>query len=88
MDSAGPDVLSEMSEQVPIDMEIYLHSDFYQQNTTTIEMEREIVLEQSLVLKAELVALLDISDSAVEIPEYQKSMILGIEDTFVTTFPI
>jgi len=87
LDSAGPDVLSEMSEEVSVDLEVYFHSDYYQQNETTINSLRDVVLEQEYISKAEVVSILEVNDADVSVPEYSRSMILGIEDTFETSLP-
>ncbi len=87
LDSAGPDVLSEMSQQVLIDMEINFHSEFYEQNKTTVESLKQIVLEQNLISKAESISLVQINDPSIEIPEYTRNVVLGIDDSFMNSFP-
>ena len=82
LDSAGPDVLSEMSQKVQIDMELNFHSDFYQQNVTTVEAQKQIVLEQNLISNAEAVTLLEINDPEIDVPQYSRSIVLGINHTF------
>lgn len=86
LDSAGPGVLSEMSQNVHVDMEINFNSQFYQQNITTIESQRQIVLEQNLVSKAEAISLIEINDPDIEVPQYTRSIVLGINQSFMQSF--
>ncbi|MGY5860512.1 MAG: hypothetical protein RTU63_14165 [Candidatus Thorarchaeota archaeon] len=87
LDSAGPEVLSEMSDEVLIDMQVNFRSSFYEQNDTTIESIRNLVLEQDFVSNAEGVSYVEINDDEVLLPEYQRSVILGIEESYEDTFP-
>ena len=87
LDSSGPEVLTEMSEAVAIDMQVNFRPSFYDQNETTIQSHKDLVLEQDYVSNAEIVSYIEISDNEVTIPEYRRSVILGIESTFTHTFP-
>jgi ABC-type lipoprotein release transport system permease subunit len=87
LDSTGPDVLSEMSKEVLIDMQVNFHASFYEQNVTTIESHREIVLEQDYVSGAECLSFIEVNDAELVVPEYTRSIILGIEENFDKTFP-
>jgi len=87
LDSSGPEVLSEMSEEVVIDMQVSFRSSFYDQNETTIESHRSLVLEQDYVSDAEIVSYIEINDNQVSILEYQRSVVLGIDSTYSDSFP-
>jgi len=87
LDSAGPEVLEEMSDEIVIDMQVNFHESFYEQNLTSVESHRDLVLEQNYVSGAECVSIVNINDNEELIPEYKRSVILGIEDSFMDTFP-
>lgn len=87
LDSAGPEVLSEMSDQVLIDMQISFHQSFYEQNETTVESHKQLVRDQNYVSNAECITYLEINDDDIAVPEYKRSVVLGIDNTFVGTFP-
>jgi len=87
LDSIGPDVLSEMSQEVPVDMQVNFHSSFYEQNETTVESHRDLILEQEYVSGAESVSFIEVNDKDLEIREYTRCAILGIEETYLNTFP-
>ncbi|TFH06456.1 MAG: ABC transporter permease [Candidatus Thorarchaeota archaeon] len=76
-----------MSEEVIMDMQVNFRESFYEQNVTTVESHRELVLEQDYVAGAECISIVDINDNEVLIPEYKRSVILGIENSFRDTFP-
>lgn len=87
LDSAGPDVLSEMSNEVLADMQVHFRPSFYEQNETTVEQHRDLVLEQDFVSGAESVSIVEIYDTQVSELQYSRSIALGIETGFPTTFP-
>ncbi|MHA1633296.1 MAG: hypothetical protein ACTSW8_01400 [Candidatus Thorarchaeota archaeon] len=87
LDSVGPEVLSEMSDEVLIDMQVNFRQSFYEQNETTVESHRNLVLQQDFVSNAECVSYVEINDDEVLVPEYQRSVVLGIDNTFEGTFP-
>ena len=60
--SAGPEVLTEMSDQVLIDMQVSFRQSFYNQNESTIESHKELVLDQDFVANAESVSYIEIND--------------------------
>lgn len=87
LDSAGPEVLSEMSDEVLIDMQVNFRQSFYEQNETTVESHRNLVLQQDFVSNAECVSYIEINDDDVLVTEYKRSVALGIDITFEETFP-
>ncbi|MFW9976190.1 MAG: FtsX-like permease family protein [Candidatus Thorarchaeota archaeon] len=87
LDSIGPDVLSEMSQEVPVDMQVNFHESFYDQNETTVESLRNLVLEQDYVSDAECISFIEVNDRDLEVREYTRSAVLGIDETFENTFP-
>ncbi|MHA2119122.1 MAG: hypothetical protein ACW98J_09390 [Candidatus Thorarchaeota archaeon] len=62
MDSAGPDVLAEMTEDIPIDMTLTFSYTFYSQNETTIEDVEQIVSSQEWIIETETVSRLEYYD--------------------------
>jgi hypothetical protein len=87
LDSIAPDVLSEMSRNVTVDMQIQFLSAFYEQNTTSVETYGNLVKEEQYVQNAECISFIDIYDSHITNQKYSRSAILGIEETFTTSFP-
>jgi ABC-type lipoprotein release transport system permease subunit len=87
LDSIGPDVLSEMSENVQVDMQVHFRPSFYEQNVTTVESHRSLILEQNFVSNAESISIIEINDPTVSVPKYTRSAILGIGEDFVNAFP-
>jgi len=87
MDSVGPDVMDEMSEGILIDMEVYLHASFYDQNDTTLADFMDLIDDQQEVEAQEPVGLVQIYDSEEADRELQKSKCLGIENSFLENYP-
>ena len=87
VDSIGPDVLAEMSEEVVVDMQVYFYSPFYEQNVSTVEAYRNIILNQDYIMGAESISFIEINDPDASQSEYTKSAILGIEESFENSFP-
>jgi ABC-type antimicrobial peptide transport system permease subunit len=87
MDSAGPDVLAEMTEDIPVDMTLTFSFSFYNQNETTMEDVEQIVSSQDWVEDTETVSKLEYYDWRQEDYRYAFNVLLGINDTFYDTFP-
>ncbi|MBN2228497.1 MAG: ABC transporter permease [Candidatus Thorarchaeota archaeon] len=87
LDSSGPDVLSEMSNETLIDMQVNFRPSFYEQNQTTIEFHQNTILDTEYVSAIETISLIEINDDSIEIPEFSRSIVLGLEDTYFNTFP-
>jgi ABC-type lipoprotein release transport system permease subunit len=87
LDSIGPDVLAEMSENVSVHMQVHFQDSFYDQNATTVQSHKSLILEQEYVSAAECISLIEINDANVSNKKYARSVVLGIEETFVNNFP-
>ncbi|MBE0526418.1 MAG: hypothetical protein IH631_05710, partial [Candidatus Thorarchaeota archaeon] len=55
MDSTAPDVLDDMTSDIPIDMEVAFTTSFYGQNQTTIDDIEESVAQQEYIVATEQV---------------------------------
>ncbi len=87
MDSAGPNVLAEMTEDIPIDMTLTFSYTFYSQNETTIEDVEQIVSSQEWIIETETVSRLEYYDWRQEDYREQFNVLLGVNDTFYDKFP-
>ncbi|MFW9968064.1 MAG: FtsX-like permease family protein [Candidatus Thorarchaeota archaeon] len=87
MDSAGPDVLAEMTEDIPIDMYLTFSPSFYNQNETTTADVEEIVSSQEWIEEIETISKVEFYDWRQEDWRDAFSILLGINDTFYDTFP-
>jgi hypothetical protein len=86
LDSSGPDVISEMSEEVFVDMEILCHSSFYQQTETTVDDFRNLAAEQDGVESASSLSVLRSHDQNITDLDYRESVILGAGSGFLSSF--
>ncbi|MFW9911827.1 MAG: FtsX-like permease family protein [Candidatus Thorarchaeota archaeon] len=87
MDSAGPNVLAEMTEEIPVDMHLTFSYSFYQQNETTIADIEQIVASQEWIEVTETVSKLEYYDWRQEDYRDAYNVFLGVNDTFYDTFP-
>ncbi len=86
-DSVGPDVLSEITENVPIDMYISFSSSFYGQNETSLDDILAIVNDQEEISSVERVALIEYSDWTAEDWIRGWGLYLGVSSTFFDSTP-
>ncbi|MFW9849599.1 MAG: FtsX-like permease family protein [Candidatus Thorarchaeota archaeon] len=86
MDSTSTEVLQEMTEFVPIDMEIRCNPDFYSSSDLTLDTIRNVVLEQSIVTSAEIIAVIEGFDPYVAKENFRGYVHLGVDPSFFTTF--
>jgi ABC-type lipoprotein release transport system permease subunit len=87
MDSTSSNVLEEMTQDIPIDMEVQCTTEFYEANMTTIENIDAIVEEQELVVNTEIVAFIDGRDHAFPESRFRKYTYLGVDDSVFQSFP-
>lgn len=85
MDSTSPDVLDDMTSDLPIDMEVSLTSPFYSQDNITIDDIEENIAEQDYVITTEQVKFVQIEDYSEEELDYRKGF-LGINFTSFERF--
>jgi len=86
MDSTSPDVLNDMTSDVPIDMQVTFSSPFYSQNNITIDDIEENVGQQEYVIATEQVKFVQLYDyDALEQEDYRKGF-LGINFTSFESF--
>ncbi len=90
MENTRPKVLSDLTQNLDVDMEIAITSAFYEQNTTRIE-DIEALLASSYVDEVEPLSVLD-TYVTLEYDEggyyyYSRAVYLGVEDSFFDTFP-
>ncbi|UCE08919.1 MAG: FtsX-like permease family protein [Candidatus Thorarchaeota archaeon] len=87
MDSVGPDVFADMTEDVPVDMEIHFTYQFYRQNETTVADVMAVVHEQDAVIAAENVKVVEYWDWSEEEWYYDWGYIMGMDMAVFETFP-
>ena len=86
LDSAGPDVLDEMSEEICVDMEILCHSSFYQQNESSLNDFKELAENQEGVDSAASLSVLHSYDKNETNPDFRERVILGVDSGFFVNF--
>ncbi len=86
LDSSGPDVISEMSEEIFVDMEILCHSSFYEQNESSVDDFQELAAGQEGVESAASLSVLRSYDQNITNPKYRVSVTLGADDGFFSSF--
>ncbi|MFX1264863.1 MAG: hypothetical protein ACFFH0_05755, partial [Promethearchaeota archaeon] len=86
LDSAGPDVMDEMSAETLVDMEVYLHPSFYNQTEFTILDFMELMAEQESVGTLEHVSILQAYDANASVSDLRRTTALGIGSTFLETY--
>jgi len=86
MDSTSPDVLDDMTSDIPIDMEISFASTFYSQSNITIEDIMENVAQQDYVIASEQVKFAHIYDYYTMEEEDARKGFLGINFTSFERF--
>ena len=87
MDSTAPSVLNDMTADVPIDMEVSLSYQFYNQNSTTLDDIRNIVEARDYVVTTEPLTFVNMYDLNVEDYRYSRKGYLGINNTVFESFP-
>jgi ABC-type lipoprotein release transport system permease subunit len=87
MDSTSSSVLEEMTQDIPVDMEVQCTSDFYQTNETTIESIAEIVAEQDLIVNTEIVAFIEGRDNDIPEDRFRRYTYLGVSSSIFQVFP-
>ena len=88
MDSTSSNVLEEMTEDIPIDMEIRCTPEFYDSTTTSIEDIVGVVDEQDLVSDTEIVAFAEGWDYGFPETRFKKYTYLGVDNSIFQTFPL
>ncbi len=87
MDSTSSSVLEEMTQDIPIDMEVQCTTEFYRSNETTIENIAKIVEEQDLVKDSEVVAFIEGRDNDFPESRFRRYSYLGVSSSIFQTFP-
>ncbi|TFH11336.1 MAG: ABC transporter permease [Candidatus Thorarchaeota archaeon] len=87
MDSTAPDVLDDMTANVPIDMEIAFTTPFYSQNNITINDIEESVAQQDYVIATEQVKFAQVHDYSGGGVQDTRKGFLGINITSFDSFP-
>ena len=87
MDSTSSSVLEEMTQDIPVDMEVQCTSDFYHTNETTIESIAEIVAEQDLIVNTEIVAFIEGRDNDIPEGRFRRYTYLGVSSSIFQVFP-
>ncbi|MFX1483547.1 MAG: FtsX-like permease family protein [Promethearchaeota archaeon] len=86
LDSVGPEVLSEMSVDTPIGMQIHFQPEYYEQNTTSIDDIIDRVAEQPQTRVVEPLSIIEIFDDEIEDPKYSRTVVLGVDPDFFEMF--
>jgi len=79
MDSTGPDVLNDMTSEIPIDMEVTFTTSFYGQSQITIDDIEDNVAQQDYVIATEQINFADIYDYEVTDEWNMRKGFLGID---------
>ena len=87
MDSTSSNVLEEMTQDIPIDMEVQCTPEFYETHATTIENIDAIVEEQELIVRTEIVGVIDGVDSSFPESRFRRYTYLGVDDSVFQAFP-
>ncbi|MHA2352594.1 MAG: hypothetical protein ACXABX_05695, partial [Candidatus Thorarchaeota archaeon] len=87
MDSTSSSVLEEMTQHIPVDMEVQCTPEFYTTNATTIESIAAIVEEQNLVMNTEIVAFIERRDNDFPEGRFRRYSYLGVSGSIFQTFP-
>ncbi|MFW9849822.1 MAG: hypothetical protein ACFFF4_11820, partial [Candidatus Thorarchaeota archaeon] len=97
MDSSGPNVLNDLTSNLPIDMEVSMSSTFYHQNDTDIGFVENLLNEHEIVKQIESVSVLegeqmhqvfyDPGDPYAYFYDYRSIVFLGVEPSFFQSFP-
>jgi hypothetical protein len=87
MDSTSSSVLEEMTQDIPVDMEVQCTPEFYTTNATTIESIAAIVEEQNLVMNTEIVAFIERRDNDFPEGRFRRYSYLGVSGSIFQTFP-
>jgi ABC-type antimicrobial peptide transport system permease subunit len=87
MDSTSSSVLEEMTQDIPVDMEVQCTPEFYRTHATTIESIASIVEEQDFVTDTEIVAFTE--GQLYDFPEsrFRKYAYLGVSSSVFQSFP-
>ncbi|MFW9953058.1 MAG: FtsX-like permease family protein, partial [Candidatus Thorarchaeota archaeon] len=86
MDSAGPFVLAEMTDGMPLHMDVHCTDLYYQQSDITIEDIQNIITDQEGVASAEHIAVIDGEYKHVWRTYLNRFVYLGVSETFFETF--
>jgi len=87
MDSTAPSVLNDMTENVPIDMEVSLSYQFYNQNSTRLDDIRNIVEARDYVVATEPLTFVNLYDWFIDDYRFSRRGFLGIDSTAFEQFP-
>lgn len=87
MDSTSTEVLEDMRQSVSVDMQVRFTTSFYGTGTISRQQVKTIVQLQSEVAAAELVVEVDSNNYTISDVRYRRSVYLGIDDTFFSSFP-
>ncbi|MHA2425329.1 MAG: hypothetical protein ACXAEF_11105, partial [Candidatus Thorarchaeota archaeon] len=97
IDSAGPSVLEDLTEDLPIDMEVSVSSAFYRQNETEIDFVEDLLNEHEIVLDIEPISVVDGEQQNIVVYDpddpygyyydYRRVVYLGVESSFFDTIP-
>ena len=87
MDSTSSNVLEEMTQDIPIDMEVQCTPEFYETLAITIENIDAIVEEQELIVTTEIVGIIDGIDSSYPDSRFKRYTYLGVDDSVFQAFP-
>ena len=86
MDSTSPAVLNDITNDVPIDMEVSLSYQFYNQNTTSIQDIQDIIEQKDYVITTEPTVFANIYDWYGEDYRYSRKGFLGINSSVFDSF--
>jgi ABC-type lipoprotein release transport system permease subunit len=86
MDSVGPDVFADMTQDVAVDMEVQFSYQFYRQNETSVEDVMSVILEQNAVVAAENVKVVEYYDWSEEEWYYDWGYVMGVDMSVFETF--
>ncbi|MFW9919515.1 MAG: FtsX-like permease family protein [Candidatus Thorarchaeota archaeon] len=86
LDSAGPFVLSEMTEDMPLHMDVQTTLAFYEQSNMTIEDIESVISEQQGIASTEHITIIDGEYTHLWLAELKRFVYLGVSDTFFDVY--
>ncbi|MFX0107490.1 MAG: FtsX-like permease family protein [Candidatus Hodarchaeota archaeon] len=85
LDSAGPDILEEMSSNVAVHMEVVCYSEFYDQGNITLSEIEGMIADSAFVSQWETLTMLQVYDKSQSVEERNRASI-GVNNSFFDTF--
>lgn len=86
LDASSRNVLSEMTSEVEVDLEVSVTNSFYAQNSTTLPILFHDIIEQQDVSNLEMLSVAQGYSKPRDLPGASRRTILGVNNTFFQSF--